>query len=112
LITTALNLVPTDMKLDDLTLRLNDMGRIVNLNLQQLRLADKQLISSIGVTANKLSQTWEVKGFADPRNRQADLKFYNKDTARIVVPYINERYGVQTGFDSIRVNVADIDMNG
>jgi hypothetical protein len=112
LLTTALNLVPTDMKLDDLTLRLNDMGRKVNMNLQQLRLADKQLVSSIGVTANEINQTWEVKGFADPRNKQADLRFFNKDTARIAVPYIDERYGVKTGFDSIRLNVADIDMDG
>lgn len=112
LITTALNLVPTDMKLDDLTLRLNDMGRRVNLNLQQLRLADKQLESSISVIADSLNQTWEVKGFADPRNKRADLKFFNKDSSRIVVPYINERYGIKTGFDSIRVNVDDIDMDG
>lgn len=112
LITTALNLVPTDMKLDSLTLRLNDMGRKVNLNLQQLRLADKQLESTIGVTADSLRQTWEVKGFADPRNKKADLSFYNKDSSRIVVPYINERYGVKTGFDSIRLNVANIDMDG
>jgi hypothetical protein len=112
LLTTALNLVPTDMKLDDLTLKLNDMGRKVNMNLQQLRLVDKQLVSSIGVKANEINQTWEVKGFADPRNRQADLKFFNKDTARIAVPYIDERYGVKTGFDSIRLNIADIDLDG
>lgn len=112
LLTTALNLVPTDMELENLTLKMDDMGRKVNMNLQQLRLADKQLESSIGVKADSLQQTWQVKGFADPRNRQADLKFYNSDTARIQVPYIAERYGLQAGFDSIRVNVSDIDMDG
>src|SRR5690606_26276319 len=43
LLTKVLNLVPADMSLDNLTLRLDDMGRRVNMNLKELRLADKQL---------------------------------------------------------------------
>lgn len=112
LLTTALNLVPTDMALNNLTLKLDDMGRKVNMNMQQLRLVDKQLESSIGVTSDTLQQTWKVSGFADPRKRQADLKIFNTDTSRIQVPYISERYGLKTGFDSIRLNVTDIDMDG
>lgn len=112
LLTTALDLVPTDMKLDNLTLKLDDMGRKVNMNLREMRLQDKQLESSIGVTANNIKQVWKVRGFADPRNKKADLKFYNSDTSRIIVPYISERYGLKTGFDSIRLNVEDIDMDG
>lgn len=112
LLTTALNLVPTDMKLDNLTLRMDHMGKKVSLNLQEMRLADKQLESSIHVTANNLTQEWKVKGFADPRNKQADLKFFNADTSRILVPYINERFGLTAAFDSIRVNVENLDMSG
>jgi len=112
LLTTALNLVPTDMALSNLTLKLDDMGRKVNMNMQQLRLVDKQLESSIGVTSDTLQQNWKVSGFADPRKRQADLKIFNTDTSRIQVPYISERYGLKTGFDSIRLNVTDIDMDG
>lgn len=112
LLSTALDLVPTDMKLDNLALRLNDRGRKVILNLTKMRLQDKQLESSIGVTADSVTQVWRVKGFADPRNKKADLKFFNSDTSRIIVPYISERYGVKTGFDSIRVNVEDIDLDG
>jgi hypothetical protein len=112
LLTTALDLVPTDMKLDNLTLKLDDMGRKVNMNLREMTLQDKQLESSIGVTANNINQVWKVKGFADPRNKKADLKFFNSDTSRIIVPYISERYGLKTGFDSIRLNVEDIDMDG
>ena len=111
LLTRALNLVPTDMSLQNLTLRLNDMGRKVNLHLTQLQLADKQLESSVAVTSDSIVQYWKVKGFADPRNRQADLKFFNADTSRITLPYLNERYGIRSGFDSIRLNVANIDMD-
>jgi len=112
ILNTALNLVPTDMKLDNLTLRLDDMGREVNLNLQQMRLADEQLESTIGVTADSISQTWKVKGMADPRDKRADLKFFNSDTSRIKVPYIYERFGLKSGFDSIHLNVENIDMDG
>jgi hypothetical protein len=112
ILNTALNLVPTDMRLDNLTLRLDDMGRKVSLNLQQMRLADEQLESTIGVKADSITQTWKVKGMADPRGKQADLKFFNSDTSRIRVPYIYERFGLKSGFDSIHLNVENIDMDG
>lgn len=112
LLNQLLNLVPTDMQLDNLTLRLDDMGRKVHINLAHLKLEDKQLESSIGVKAKDIAQRWEVKGFADPRNKQADLKFYNTDTTRIQVPYIYERFGIKSAFDSIHVNVENIDMDG
>lgn len=112
LLNQLLNLVPTDMRLQNLTLRLDDMGRKVHINLAHLKLEDKQLESSIGVRAKDIAQRWEVKGFADPRNKQADLKFYNTDTSRIQVPYIYERFGIKSAFDSIHVNVENIDMDG
>lgn len=112
LLNRMLNLIPTDMKLDNLTLRMDYMGKKVSMNLQEMRLVDDHLESSINVVANDIRQTWKVKGFADPRNKQADLKFFNADTSRIAVPYIDERYGLKSGFDSIRLNVEDLDMSG
>ncbi len=112
LLNRALNLVPTDMRLENLTLKMDDMGRQVNMNLKQLRLANKQLESFIAVKSDSVMQTWEVKGFADPRDKQADLKFFNSGEGRIAVPYINERYGIRSGFDSIRVNVSNVDLDG
>ena len=108
----ALNLVPTDMNLKNLNLRLDDMGRKVTLHLRELKLANKQLESSIGVSGKDIAQNWKVKGFADPRNKQADLDFFNTDTTRIEIPYLNERYGLKSGFDSIHLNVDNIDMDG
>lgn len=107
----ALNLIPTDMRLENLTLRMDDMGRKVNLHLKELKLADEQLESSIGVSADDMAQNWKVKGFANPRNKKADLDFFNTDTTRIQVPYLNERYGLKSGFDSIHINVESIDMS-
>lgn len=108
----ALNLVPTDMNLKNLTLRLDDMGRKVTIQLRKLRLADEQLESNITVSGKDIFQHWKVKGFADPRNKKADLDFFNTDTTRIEIPYLNERYSLKSGFDAIHLNVDNIDMDG
>ncbi|MXN92766.1 glycosyl transferase [Flavobacterium sp. Sd200] len=112
LLTKVLNLVPTDMALDNLALRVNDKGQQISMNLTQLRLADNQLESNINVVEDTISQNWKVKGFADPRNRKADLKFFNADTSRIAVPYIARRFGLKSGFDNIHLNVENIEMDG
>jgi len=108
----ALNLVPTDMDLENVSLRMDDMGRKVKLDLKKLRLVDKELETSIGVTADDFQQTWKIKGFADPRNKQTDLRFFNVDTGKIKIPYIDKRFNLQAGFDSIRLNIKNIDMDG
>jgi hypothetical protein len=108
----ALNLVPTDMKLTNLSLRINDNGKKASVNLQELHLSDKQLETSIQVNTNTFTQRWRIKGLADPRGRKADLKFFNIDTGAIKVPYIDERYNVKSSFDSIRVNLENLDMDG
>ncbi len=112
LLSRALNLVPTDMKLENLALRINDNGKKASVNLTELHLADKQLETSIQVNTNTFIQRWRVKGLADPRNKQADLAFFNIDTGAIRVPYIDERYHVKSSFDSIRVNLSNLEMDG
>lgn len=107
-----LNLVPTDMKLSNLSLRINDNGKKASVNLQELHLADKQLETSIRVSTNTFTQRWRVKGLADPRDRKADLKFFNLDTGAIKVPYVDERYNLKAGFDSVRVNLSNLEMDG
>lgn len=108
----GLNLIPTDMQLNNLSLRMNDMGKKATLHLNTMVLADKQMESAIEVHTNTFSQRWKIKGFADPRNKQTDLRFFNIDTGKIKVPYFDERYGLLSSFDSIRLNVSNIDMDG
>lgn len=112
LLNRVLNLVPTDMKLENLTLRINDMGRKVSLNMQQLSLYDKQLETAIAVNENDSLQVWKVSGMADPRDKVADLKFFNADSSRINVPYIQKRFGIKAGFNTIHVKLDNIDMDG
>jgi hypothetical protein len=46
------------------------------------------------------AQRWKISGFADPRNKKADIRIFNKDTGAIK-PYFDERYNLKSSFDSI-----------
>ncbi|MFN9113791.1 MAG: glycosyl transferase, partial [Bacteroidota bacterium] len=108
----GLNLIPTDMQLRNLSLRMNDMGKKATMRLNTLTLQNKHMESALLVQTNTFSQRWKINGFADPRNKHTDLRFFNIDTGKIKVPYFDERYGLQSSFDSIRLNVSNIDMDG
>lgn len=110
LLNSALNLVPTDMNLENLSLRMDDMGKKATVRLNKLVLVNKNLESTIQVKTNTFAQRWRIKGFTDPRNKQVDISFFNLDTGKIKVPYFDERYNIQSSFDSIRLKVANIDM--
>jgi len=112
LLNKGLNLIPTTMHLDNLTLRMNNMGKKATMHMQNMVLIDKQMESSLEVKTNTFAQRWKIKGFADPRNKQTDLRFFNIDTGKIKVPYFDERYNIKSSFDSIRLNVSNIEMDG
>lgn len=112
LLNQVLNLVPTDMKVDKVQLRLRDMNRNLTLDLSSLSLSDKNLKTDIRVTSDTFSQNWNISGFADPREKQSDLRFFSRDSGGIKVPYVDERWNLKSGFDSIRVKITDIDMDG
>ena len=112
LLNKALNLVPTEMKLENLSLRMDDMGRKVTLHMNDLQLEDHQLLTSINVKTNTFSQNWNIKGFADPRDKKADLKFSSSDTSKIQLPYIDERFGLKSSFNNIHVKLDKLEMEG
>jgi hypothetical protein len=49
---------------------------------------------------------------SDPRNNKVDIQIFNKDTGAIKVPYFDERYNLKSSFDSIRLNIENIDKSG
>lgn len=112
IITTALNLVPTDMKIEKLKFKLDDNGKKATINIQKLVLNNSKLETAINVQTNTFIQRWNIKGYADPRNKKADLRFFNRDTGAIKVPYFDERYNLISSFDSIRLNIKNIDKTG
>ena len=112
IISKALNLIPTDMILGNLSFRLDDNGKKATINFQKLRLINKQLETSIHVQTNTVSQRWKIKGFADPRNKKADIRLVNIDTGAIKIPYLDERFNLKSSFDSIRLSIQNIERDG
>ena len=112
LISKVLNLVPTDMKIENLSFRLNDNGKKTTINIQKLRLVNQQLETSIKVETKAFAQRIRIEGFADPRDKKVDIRFFNIDTGAIKVPYLEERFNLKSSFDSIRLNIQNIDKSG
>ncbi|MBX9888635.1 MAG: transglycosylase domain-containing protein [Flavobacteriaceae bacterium] len=111
LISKVLNLIPTDMRIENLTFKLDDNGKKATIAIQKLVLANKELETAINVQTNTFTQRWRINGFADPRNKKADIQFFNIDTNAIKVPYFDERYNLISSFDSIRLNIENIDKS-
>ena len=109
IISKVLNLVPTDMDVENLTFKLDDNGKKATIDINKLVLINKELQTSIHVITNTFEQRWKIKGYADPRNKKVDIRIFNIDTGAIKVPYFDERYGLISSFDSIRLNIENID---
>ena len=103
LLTKVFNLIPAEMTLSNLSLKIDDMGRKVNLHLNKLTLEDHQLQSSIKVKTNSFSQNWQMKGYADPRLKKAD-------STKIRMPYIEERFGLFSSFSAIHIVLNNLTM--
>lgn len=112
IISKVLNLIPTDMDVENLKFKLDDNGKKATIDIKKLLLTNKELETSIHVKTNTFAQRWRIKGFADPRNKKADIRFFNIDTGAIKVPYFDERYKLISSFDSIRLNIENIDRSG
>lgn len=112
IISRVLNLIPTDMDVENLKFKLNDNGKKATIDIKKLVLANKELETSIHVKTNTFAQRWKIKGFVDPRRKKADIRFFNIDTGAIKVPYFDERYNLISSFDSIRLNIENIDKSG
>jgi hypothetical protein len=107
-----MDLVPTDMQVKGFALRLNDKGSKLVFDFSELALADKKLKTIIQVTADDFSQQWSINGFADPRDRKADLTFANTKNDTIKLPYIDKKFNLRTAFKSIHFNLENLAMDG
>jgi hypothetical protein len=107
-----LDLVPTDMHVQGFAFKINDKGNKVVFDFNQLALADRKLQTIIQVTSDDFSQLWNIQGFADPRDRKADLTFANTNNDTIKIPYLDKKFNLKTGFKSIHFNLENLAMDG
>ncbi|MDN3678281.1 biosynthetic peptidoglycan transglycosylase [Flavobacterium paronense] len=103
-----MDLIPTDMQVNGFAFKINDKGNKVIFDFNQLVLNDKKLTTIIQVTADNFSQQWSINGFADPRDRKADLTFANAENDTIKIPYLDKKFNLKTGFKSIHFNMENL----
>lgn len=108
----TLNLVPTDMNVTGFAFKMDDMGNKVVFDFKQLELENKKLTSLINVKSDDFTQNWSISGFADPRDRKADLKFFNSKNDSIRIPYLEKKIHLKTSFKTIHFNLENLDMSG
>jgi Transglycosylase len=106
------NFVPTDLDLQDFEFVFVDNGEIASLTTDQLLLDDEDLETIIEIKSKNFFQKLRIYGTADPRNKEADVQFVNSDKTKLIVPFVAQKYGLKSSFDSIRVSVDDIEMTG
>lgn len=106
-----LDLVPTDMQVKGFAVKIDDLGHKVVFDFNQLALSDKKLNTLIAVTSDSFSQEWAITGFADPRGRKADLEFFNPKSDTIRLPYLDQKFQLKTGFQSIHFNLENLAMD-
>lgn len=111
ILTRLLNLIPSEMNLQNLSLRVNDKGKKVNLHLYNLQLIDEQLQTKIHLATNTFSQNWNLKGYANPRERKADITLSTTDTNKVQIPYIDEKFGLKSSFTKIRLQLNRLEMD-
>jgi hypothetical protein len=111
LITKALNLVPENIDLTNVSIKLNDMGKKALLKTHKLQLKNHQLETTVFVQTDTFEQNWIIKGLADPRAKKGDITISNVDGSQLKLPYVDEKYKLLTSFDNLHFKVDKIDFS-
>lgn len=107
-----LNLIPTQMNVKGFAIKINDLGHKVQLDFTQLTLQEQQLTTAIQLTEGKIQQQWQLSGFADPRNRKADLIFKSQKNDTLVLPYLRHKFRLKTAFQSAAFHIDAMGLSG
>lgn len=111
IISKVVHFISTNLNVKNLKFKLDDNGKKATINIKKLTLLNKELETSIDVQTNTFAQRWRITGFADLRNHKANIEIFNKDGGAINVPYFDERYNLKSSFDSIRLNIQNINKS-
>ena len=111
LLTKILNLIPEQMNLDNVALRLNDMGKKVDFEMEKLELKNKQLKTQVFVSTNTFTQKWNVSGFTDSRAMKADVTITSNDSLPLQIPYVDQKFGVKSSFQKMHFQLNKVEKS-
>ncbi len=109
LIYKVLDLVPENILIENVTFKLDDLGKKLILKMPRLNLKNDNLETKLYVTTNTFSQIWNVSGTANPRKKIADLIIQNSDSTQIKLPYIDEKFKLISSFDNLHLKIIKIE---
>lgn len=102
--------IPDDMKINDLSLRINDNDTAnVKFLLTTATIDDGDLRSTIIVDNN--SATWHVNGKVEPGRKQLDLLFF-ADGKKVELPYLENKLKVKLNFDTVHTVMSSAGYSG
>lgn len=102
LISRLLAQVPNNVLVDQLSLKIVDNDKHLDLAVNELSLNNQVFDSKIVVTDNFQTQKWRISGTAKTKERKADLNIERVDSEMVIIPYLNERFGLMTAFNRVR----------
>lgn len=111
LIDALLDHVPADMEIASFSLRIQDESIRSGITLARLRQTNDQLHAEMLITDSlHPGQHWQISGFANPASKKADLYFYNLEKGQVIIPYLDQKLHLLTGFDTLHVQLNEINM--
>jgi hypothetical protein len=110
-ITKVLNKVPNEVDINHFSLKGIDEQLFVDFNVEELKLVNGLVNSKMLVTSNNMVQNWALSGLVNTSERKADLQFERTDSARVMIPYLPERFNLLAGFGSARLLINNISFD-
>ena len=112
ILTKILDLVPENISLDNVTFKLDDLGRKLILKMPKLILKNDLIDTKVFVETNTFSQVWNISGMANSRKKMVDLSIKNSDSTKIKLPFVDQKFNLVSSFDNLHFKIDKIEMEG
>ncbi len=97
--------IPNEVTIQNFAINIADENHKVSFELKSLTLIEKIFVSHLNVVSNKLKQDWQINGTASPSQQKADLTFMRLDSNTVKIPYVDERFNLNAGFENIQLKL-------
>ncbi|MFA7380508.1 MAG: transglycosylase domain-containing protein [Bacteroidia bacterium] len=111
LIKKGLNQIPDDVDIKNFGARITDNEHTVKFILDTLNLSGHVFNGQFTVHSDAHVQHWIGKGNAYPDDMKGEISLYSADTQKVRMPYVDAKYHLFTGFDSLQLNLTDVDFS-
>lgn len=111
LVNKLLKQVPDDVTIKNLAVYVSDSLQNFSVSLASFSLVQSKLQATVLVNQNAYNGKWLVNGFTNVATKQADITLSTLDSGGIYLPYIQSKYNLSLGFDSVRFVLNQFTLN-